>query len=70
MLAGRSGCLSHGFDVAELVDDPDAAIELVSAGAELLLRLFANPMPVVIACTGSARAAGALLLLTARVRCS
>jgi enoyl-CoA hydratase len=37
--------------------------ELVTAGAESLLRIFTCPVPVVAACTGHALAAGALLLL-------
>jgi len=41
---------------------------LVTAGAELALRLYGFPRPVVAACTGHAIAMGALLLLCADAR--
>jgi enoyl-CoA hydratase len=44
------------------------ARSLVTAGAELMLRLYTFPRPVVVACTGHALAAGAILLLSADVR--
>ena len=42
----------------------DAARGLVHRGAEMMLRLFTFPAPVVIASTGHAMAGGAVLLLT------
>ena len=42
--------------------------ELVTGGAELLMRIFTYPMPVVCACTGHALAMGSLVLLAADVR--
>ena len=41
---------------------------LVSAGAELLVRLYASPLPTVAACTGHALAMGSLLLLASDTR--
>jgi len=65
LLVGRPGRFSAGFDLAPMQAGPDSARALVSAGCELLMRIFLHPQPVVAACTGHALAAGALLLLTA-----
>jgi enoyl-CoA hydratase len=59
---GRPGRFSAGFDLATMRTGPDA-VQLVSSGAELLLRLYQSPLPVVAACTGHALAMGAVLLL-------
>jgi enoyl-CoA hydratase len=42
--------------------------DLVLAGAELLLRIYAHPQPTVAACTGHALAGGALMLLSCDTR--
>ena len=63
LLAGRPGRFSDGFDLATMRTGPDAVRSLVSSGAELLLRLYQSPLPVVAACTGHALAMGAVLLL-------
>lgn len=68
VLAGRKGRFSAGFDLAEMMAGADKARAVVSRGAELLLRLYAAPLPLVIACTGHALAGGALLALTGDVR--
>ena len=68
VLAGRPGRFSGGFDLAVMREGGEPTRSLVRDGAELLLRLFESPLPVVAACTGSAVAAGALLLLAADVR--
>jgi enoyl-CoA hydratase len=68
VLAGRPGRLSGGFDLRTMTSSPDAARALVTAGAELLLRCYTFPRPLVVACTGHAIAAGAILLLAADVR--
>jgi enoyl-CoA hydratase len=65
LLVGRPGRLSGGFDLATMRGGPEQVKELVSAGARLFLRLYAYPRPVVVACTGHALAAGAILLLAA-----
>jgi enoyl-CoA hydratase len=68
LVIGRPGRLSGGFDLNVLGGGGDAARALVRDGAELLLRLFEFPKPVVMACPGHAIAAGALLLLASDLR--
>jgi len=68
LLAGRPGRLSAGFELKTMTSSPAAAQGLVTAGAELLMRMYLFPRPVVVACTGHALAAGALLLLAADYR--
>lgn len=68
LIVGRGGVLSAGFDLKEMQKGADAATALVGRGAKTLLRLFAHPQPVVVACTGHAIAAGAFLLLSADSR--
>lgn len=68
VLAGRAGRFCAGFDLQEMMAGPDRARALVTRGADALLRLYALPMPLVIACTGHALAGGALLMLTGDVR--
>src|SRR3954447_25850634 len=63
LLAGRPGRFSAGFDLSVMTSGVDPMRNLVTAGAELLLRVFTFPMPVVMACTGHALAAGGLMLL-------
>ncbi len=59
---------SGGFDLAVMRSGPVEAGKLVTDGGALITRLFGSEVPVVIACTGHAVAAGALLLLGADVR--
>jgi len=68
LLVGRPGKLSAGFDLSVMTAGADSARALVTQGAELLLRLYLHPQPVVLACTGHALAAGALLTLVADTR--
>ncbi len=68
LLAGRPGRLCAGFDLQTMTSGVQAARDLVTHGAELYLRLYEFPAPVVIACTGHAMAGGAVLLLTADTR--
>ncbi len=63
VLAGRPGQLSGGFDLREMGAGMDRARDLVIAGARLHTRLFTFPRPVLVACTGNAVAAGAIVLL-------
>jgi enoyl-CoA hydratase len=63
LLMGRPGRFSAGFDLSTMKAGPDAVRTLVSAGAELLLRLYEAPLPIVMACSGHALAMGAVLLL-------
>ena len=64
VLTGRVGRFCAGFDLREMMKGADQARALVSRGAELLMKLYALPMPLVIACSGHALAGGALTVLT------
>ncbi len=68
LIVGRAGRFSAGFDLAEMTRGQTAVRDLVTAGAELMVRLFTYPRPVVAACTGHALAAGALMLLSCDLR--
>jgi enoyl-CoA hydratase len=68
VLTGREKRLSGGFDLSIMMQGSDPARNLVTAGAELMLRIYTFPRPVVVACTGHALAAGAILLLVGDVR--
>lgn len=68
LLVGRPGRFSAGFDLTVMRQGADAARGLVTAGAEMLLKLYVHPQPVVCACTGHAIAAGALTVLAADTR--
>jgi enoyl-CoA hydratase len=67
-ITGAPGMFSGGFDLAVMRSGPTEAGKLVTDGGALITRLFGSEVPVVIACTGHAVAAGALLLLGADVR--
>jgi enoyl-CoA hydratase len=67
-IVGREGKLSAGFDLSIMQAGPDASKRLVASGGELLMRVFVHPQPVVVAVTGHALAAGALVLLSCDLR--
>jgi enoyl-CoA hydratase len=67
-IVGRDGKFCAGFDLAIMMGEPDGTRRLVSRGAELLMGLYLHPQPVVVAVTGHALAAGALLVLVCDVR--
>jgi enoyl-CoA hydratase len=68
LVQGRTGRFSAGFDLSIMTSGVDPMRALVTQGAEVLLRIFTYPVPVVAACTGHALAAGALVLLVSDVR--
>jgi enoyl-CoA hydratase len=68
LLVGREGRFCAGFDLKTMMSGIEAATGLVSAGAEMYMRMYAYPLPVVAACTGHALAGGALLLLASDTR--
>ena len=68
LLTATPGMFSGGFDLTVMRSTPEAAGALVSKGGELITRMYGSAMPVVIACTGHAIAAGALLLFGADAR--
>ena len=68
VLAGRAERFCAGFDLKVMMSGPANATALLTRGSELLLRLYAAKVPLVIACTGHALAGGALVVLTGDVR--
>ena len=69
VVTGKPGFLTGGFDLSVMKgEDPTAVIRLVSDGGALFTRIFASPLPVVVAASGHAVAAGALMLLAADER--
>ena len=61
-IIGRDGKLCAGFDLSVMTSGIDATRALVKEGGELLMRLYGHPQPTVVAVTGHALAAGALLV--------
>ena len=68
VITGRDGRFSAGFDLGVIKEGPEAARELVAAGARVALNIYEAPVPVVAACTGHAIAFGAIMLLASDVR--
>lgn len=68
LISGRPGKFCAGFDLSVMLKDPVRAADLVTQGGALMLRLFANPLPTTVACTGHALAAGAIMLLSTDTR--
>jgi len=68
VIMGAPGMLSGGFDLNVMRSGAEAAGKLVTDGGALITRLLGSEIPAVIACTGHAVAAGALLLLGADER--
>jgi enoyl-CoA hydratase len=63
VLSGREGRFSGGFDLQALTGSgPEAASNLLDAGARLLVRMYGGPLPLVGACTGHAIAMGVFIL--------
>lgn len=69
VIAGRDGRFSAGFDLSVMqAGDQSEIVAMVADGGELVRHIYGATMPVVVACTGHALAAGALMLLGADVR--
>ena len=68
VIEGRPGRFSAGFDLGVMQQGPEAARDLVAAGARTAIRLYGSRVPVVAACTGHALAFGAIMLLSSDVR--
>ena len=68
VITGRPGVFSAGFDLKEIAKGPSEQKALVGSGAQMLLRLFTHPQPVVAASAGHAIAAGGLVLLASDTR--
>lgn len=68
ILTGTNEIFSGGFDLKVMTKSPESAIELVTKGSQLSLRMLSFPKPIIIACNGHAIAKGAFLLLSADYR--
>ncbi len=68
VLRGRDGIFSAGFDLRTFDRGLDATVEMLRAGADLIVRLLSFPRPVLTVCTGHAYPMGAFLMLSADVR--
>ncbi len=68
LLSGRAEAFSAGLDLATLARGGAESQELLVEMGELLVGVYAGPTRLVVACTGHAVAAGAMLLLVADVR--
>lgn len=68
ILRGRPGYLSAGFDLKVFGEGIEQVLEMLTLGATLTERLLSFPMPVVLACSGHAVAAGSFVTLSADAR--
>lgn len=68
-IIGREGKFSAGFDLSVMTGGSiDDARRLLTSGAELALRIFESPVPLVLGVTGHALAMGGILLTCADYR--
>lgn len=63
VITGREGMMSGGFDLKEMGDGPQDALELTSKGSKYARRIMAHPRPVIMAAPGHTIAMGAFLAL-------
>ena len=68
ILTGKPGIFSGGYDLKSMTASPQSALDLVTKGSKLSLRMLSFPFPIIIACSGHAIAKGAFLLLSADYR--
>ncbi len=68
VLTGRPGMFSGGFDLKEMGDGPQDALQLTSLGSKLARRIMAFPRPVIALSTGHTIAMGAFLMLACDYR--
>lgn len=64
VLTGRPDRFCAGFDLRVMMSGPANARVLLGRGADLFMKLYSTPLPLVIASTGHALAGGALVALT------
>jgi len=67
-LRGREGVFSGGFDLKTFQRGPEATVEMVRRGADLVLRLLGFPRPILAVSSGHAIAAGSFVLMACDVR--
>ena len=63
IITGREGMMSGGFDLKEMGDGPQDALELTSKGSKFARRIMSHPRPVIMAAPGHTIAMGAFLAL-------
>ena len=63
IITGREGVMSGGFDLKEMGDGPQDALELTSKGSKFARRIMSFPRPVIMAASGHTIAMGAFLAL-------
>ena len=63
IITGREGIMSGGFDLKEMGDGPQDALELTSKGSKFARRIMSYPRPVIMAASGHTIAMGAFLAL-------
>lgn len=68
ILTGTEGIFSGGFDLKVMKSSPKNALELVTKGSRLSIRMLSFPLPIITACNGHAIAKGAFLLLSSDYR--
>lgn len=68
VLTGRPDRFCAGFDLKVMMSGPEAATALLRSGADLYMKMYGTPLPLVVACTGHALAGGALVVLVGDVR--
>ena len=68
IIVGRPGRFSAGFDLSVMQAGGAGTREMLAAGVDLFLRIYQFPRPVVVACTGHAIAAGAIILMSSDLR--
>ena len=68
VIQGKPGLFCAGFDLKVIRGPNEGVHAMVTAGAELALKTYMHPQPVIMGCTGHAVAAGALFLCAADYR--
>ena len=67
-IRGRPNMTCAGFDLKVMKNEPERVVSLVDTGARLLCQMLSCPKPIIIASTGHAMAAGALMMLAGDMR--
>ena len=69
VLQGGEGKFCGGFDLSVMKSgDKEKQHELVSKGADLIVRLYSFPIPVIVAAEGHSIAMGAIMLMASDLR--
>lgn len=68
VLTGRPGIFSGGFDLKEIAQGPEQAIQLTARGSNMARRILAFPTPVIAVSSGHCIAMGAFLMLACDYR--